>query len=69
MVKVHGIEDYLLNQTKKYNGIGCFIEDFIEQGHQFGVIDETRTANIRDRGKVSINHSKMKSISLNDEVK
>ena len=33
MVKIHGIEDHLLDQIKKYNGIGCFIKDFIEQAH------------------------------------
>ena len=39
MVKIHGIEDHLLDQIK-HNGIGCFIEDFIEQAHQFGILDE-----------------------------
>ena len=33
IVKIHGIEDHILDQIKKYNGIGCFIEDFIEQTH------------------------------------
>ena len=40
MVKIHGIEDHLLDQIKKYNGIGYFIEDLIEQVHQVGMIDE-----------------------------
>ena len=31
--------------------------------------DKRRTANMRDRAKTSINHSKMKSCSLNGEVK
>ena len=57
IVKNHGIEDHLLDQIKKHNGIGCFIEDFIEQAHQFGMIDEKRTANMRDREKVAHNHS------------
>ena len=35
MPKIHGIEDHLLDQIIKYNGIGCFIEDFIEQAHQY----------------------------------
>ena len=69
MVKIHEIEDYLLNQIKKYNGTGCFIEDFIEQAHQFGMLDEKITANMKDRVKVSFNHSKMESISNNSEVK
>ena len=29
MPKLHGIEDHLLDHIIKYNGIGCFIEDFI----------------------------------------
>ena len=49
--KFHGIEDHLLDQIKKYNRIGCFIEDFIEQEHQFGMLNERRTANMRDRTK------------------
>ena len=36
MFKIYSIDDHLLNQIKKYNGIGCFIE----QAHQFGMIDE-----------------------------
>ena len=35
MIKIHGVEDYFFDQIKKINGIGCFIEDFIEQAHQF----------------------------------
>ena len=34
-------------KLKNYNGIGYFIEDFIEQEHQFGMLDEKRTVNIR----------------------
>ena len=49
--------------NKKYNGIGCFIEDFIEYSHQFGMIDKRSTGNMRDRVKASMNHSKMESIS------
>ena len=51
MVKIHVIEDHLLDQIKKYNGTRCFIESFIEQARQFEMIDEKRTANIRDRVK------------------
>ena len=69
MVKIHGIEDHLLNQIKKYNGIGCFIEDFIEQAHQLGMLDKKRTENIRDRTKASFSSSKNETISNNGEVK
>ena len=49
MIKIHGVEDHLFDQIKHYNGIGCFIEDFIEQEHQFGNLDESRTGKLRDR--------------------
>ena len=45
MIKIHGVEDHLFDQIKYYNGIGCFIRDFIEQAHQFGNLDESRTVN------------------------
>ena len=50
-------------------GIGCFIEDFIEQAHKFGMIDEKRIANMRYREKAAHNHLKNESISNNGEVK
>ena len=49
MIKIHGVEDRLFDQIKHYNGIECFIEDFIEQAHQFGNLDESRTGKLRDR--------------------
>ena len=58
-----------IGSNKKYNGIGCFIEDFIEQEHQFGMIDKKITTNMRDREMVAHNHSKNESISNNGEVK
>ena len=39
MIKIHWIEDLLLDQIKENNGTGCFIEDFIEYTHQFEIID------------------------------
>ena len=49
MLKIHGIEDHLVKQMRDFNGIGCFLEDFVEQAHQFGMRDEKRTANMPDR--------------------
>ena len=69
MVKILGIEDHLLNQINKYNGIECLIEDFTEKNYQFGIIDERKPANMIEIIKSVINHSKMESISLNCEVK
>ena len=68
MPKIHGIEDHLLDQIIKYSGIGCFIEDFIEQAYQYGMLEERKTANMRDRTKSAHNHSKMEQIRNNGQV-
>ena len=57
MIKTYGVEDHLFDQIKKNHGIGCFIEDFIEQAHQFGALDEQRTGKLRDRSKAFQSHS------------
>ena len=49
MKKIHDVENRLFDQIKHYNGIGCFIEDFIEHAHQFGNLDESRTGKLRDK--------------------
>ena len=56
MIKIHGAKDHLFDQVKHYNGIGCFIEYFIEQVHQFGNLDKSRTGKLRDRKKAYNHH-------------
>ena len=51
MIKIHGVEDHLFDQIKYSNGIDCFIEDFIEQVHQFKNLDESKTVKLRDSEK------------------
>jgi len=68
MIKIHGVEDHLFDQIKHFNGIGCFIEDFIEQAHQFGNLDESRTGKLRDREKAFNHHSTYEWIGLNGNV-
>ena len=68
MSKIHGTEDNLLDQIIKYDGIGCFIEDFIEQAHQYGMLEERKSANMRDRENAAHNHSKMEMIRNNGKV-
>ena len=58
MPKIHGLEDHLIPMMEKWNGIGDFLEDFIEQAHQFGMKEEKRTANMRDRVRAANSHSK-----------
>jgi hypothetical protein len=58
MPKIHGLEDHLAAMMERWNGIGDFLEDFIEQAHQFGMKEEKRTANMRDRVRAANSHSK-----------
>jgi hypothetical protein len=63
MPKIHGLEDHLIPMMERWNGIGDFLEDFIEQAHQFGMKkfgmkEEKRTANMRDWVRAANSHSK-----------
>ena len=58
MPKVHALFTHLVPQMQKWNGIGDFLEDFVEQAHQTGVKEEYRTHGMRDRSKASQTHSK-----------
>jgi hypothetical protein len=58
MPKIHGLEDYLITMMEQWNGIGDFLEDFIEQAHWFGTREAKRTANMRDRVRAANSHSK-----------
>ena len=51
MIQIHGVDNHLFDQIKHSNGIGCFIEDFIEQVHQFKNLDESKTGKVRDSEK------------------
>ena len=68
MLKIHGIEDHLVKQMRDFNGFGYFLEDFVEQAHQFGMRDEKRTANMTDRNRKYNSHSSNEVASLNAEV-
>jgi hypothetical protein len=58
MPKINGLENHLIPMMEKWNGIGDFLEDFIEQAHQFGMKEEKQTANMRDRVRAAKSHSK-----------
>jgi hypothetical protein len=49
MPKIHGSEDHLIASMDPWNGIGDFLEAFIQQAHQFGMKEEKRTAKMRHR--------------------
>ena len=46
-----------------------FIEDFIEEAHQYGMLEERKSTNMRDRVKAAHNHSEMEMIRNNGKVK
>jgi hypothetical protein len=43
---------------EQWNSIGDFLEDFIEQGHQFGMEKGKHAANMRDQARAENSHSK-----------
>ena len=47
--KIHAVEDHLLSLMKKWNGIGCFLEDFVEKEHQTGRLEDKRTGNMGNK--------------------
>ena len=65
---MYGIEDHLLDQIIKYNRIECFIKAFIKQAHQYGMLEEQKSANMRDRVKAAHNYSKIEMIHNNGKV-
>ena len=65
--KIHGVEDYLFEQIQKFNGIGCFIKDFIEQAHQFKMLNK-KAGKSRDRNNLAYIIFTNEWISINDDV-
>ena len=65
--KIHGIEDHLVDIMILWGGIGSFVEDFVEQAHQFGVKDEVRTRGL-NRSQAYKSHSKWEWRSNRVEV-
>jgi hypothetical protein len=66
--KIHVCEDHVADQYRELNGLGDFREDFIEQLHQQGVKDNSRSKSFRDRARKFLNHSKWEHMSKNPKV-
>jgi hypothetical protein len=47
--KVHAIEDHLVEQIVRLKGIGDLGEDFVEQSHQDGIIEEFQSKSAKSR--------------------
>lgn len=52
------LEDHFLPQLSRFKGLGDYSEDFVEQAHQIGIREESRTSAIRDRDRVAQLHCK-----------
>ena len=55
--KIHGVEDHMLEHMTRWNGIGCFVEDFVEQAHQVGLKEESRSKRMANKTLESKSHS------------
>ena len=56
MPKIHALFTHLVPQMIVWKGVGDFLEDFVEQGHQSGVKEEYRTHGMQDRTKAALSH-------------
>ena len=55
IIKIHGVKDNFFDQIEKFDGIGRFIEEFIEQAHQFGMLDEKKNQRKKFSRCININ--------------
>ncbi len=63
------MESHAADQMMEHNnGIGNFAEDYIEQGHQFGMQEERQTNGLHGRGKAANSHSKWETMRLHPLV-
>ena len=47
-LNIHAVEDHLVYLMILWNGIGCFLEDFVEQSYQTGKLEEKRSGHMGD---------------------
>jgi hypothetical protein len=66
--KVHAIEDHLVEQIVRLKGIGDLGEDFIEQSHQDGIIEEFRSKSAKSREIAAIQQCRREHKRLNPDV-
>merc|ERR1712032_1583740 len=56
--KIHAVEDHLVPLMTKLNGIGCFLEDFVEKEHQTGKLEEKRTGHMGNKNLQALSNSR-----------
>ena len=68
-VKIHIIEDHLIEMLIALQGFGDLTEDEGERGHQIGAVHKNRSRNMKDNKKKADAHSRWESMEKNDEVR
>jgi uncharacterized spore protein YtfJ len=66
--KVHAIEDHLVEQILRLQGIGDLCEDFVEQLHQERIIEEVQSKCTKSREIASIQQCRKEHKRLNPDV-
>jgi hypothetical protein len=66
--KVHAIEDHLVEQILRLQGIGDLGEDFVEQLHQEGIIEEVQSKCAKSREIAAIQQCHREHKRLNQDV-
>jgi hypothetical protein len=60
--KIHSLLNHVVEQMRKYNGIGDTLEDDVERIHQIAAKIETRVSRMKNKGQQAHVHSKMEYI-------
>jgi hypothetical protein len=67
-VKAHLLETHAVWEMWLHKGIGDFLEDFIEQGHQYGIAEGRWSNGLHDRASATNSHSKWETMRLHPLV-
>ena len=62
-VKLHIIEDHVVDYLRDLRGFGDLVEDEGERGHQMGAHDEYQSKALRDNKEKSVAHAKWESMN------
>jgi hypothetical protein len=66
--KGHAAEYEQILQNMVLKGVGGFMEDWVEQLHQFGKANDVRTRNMRDKVEKYVNMAQWEKMNINPDV-
>jgi hypothetical protein len=66
--KGHAAEYEQILQNRVLKGVGDFMEDWVEQLHQFGKVNDVRTRNMRDKVEKYVNMARWEKMNINPGV-